>query len=418
MITAYFDHTLDSNLFEHSVAPNGSTYWVVAHDRGIAARAELENFGFRCAVTDCYDQPGIYIVEVNGAPALWTGQSRLSDYQTLNILELIPDRVIEAMRRQTLKLVLLAWAEGHGFTSMGNQKKMRPDNYSNEYDAFAVIHETAQRRQIPLKQLVIVHGNHRVRQEYQAWCQRYGHTADITLIPGLKFFRVFDPQAKSNSRVLVESAMANPDVRAFSSLNRIVKIHRNDHFYTLIKRNLLAAGHVSGQIGSYHTPQFINADYQQWHEVVTDHFPRYLDIANFEVNPADNFNPWIYENSLLSVITETHFDDDITFVSEKIFKPLSAGHPFIVLGNYGTLEVLKRIGFKTEFCGLSTAYDLEPDAQRRFDMVHDLLDYWVNLPRAEKINSISASLPDIRHNFELYRKLDLNKEIFDEIKKF
>lgn len=422
MITAYFDHALDSNLFEHSVASDGSTYWLVAHDRGIAARAELENFGIRCAVTNDYEQPGIYIVDVNGGPALWTGQARLVvggvEHVTPNILDLISESVVEAMRAQKLKLVLLAWAEGHRFVSVEDEFKIRAERYFHEYDAFEVIYHTALRRRMPLEQIIIVHGNHRVQQEYQQWCQQRNQPPRLNLLPGLKFSRVFEPQAKSNSRILVESAMANPESRCYNSLNRIVKIHRNDHFYELIRRGLLDAGHVSGQIGDYHTPQFIGADLSLWFNTVRNYFPRYIDIKNFDVNPADNFNPWIYENSLLTVITETHFDHDVTFLSEKIFKPISAGHPFLVLGNFRTLEVLKSLGFKTEFCGLETAYDLEANAQKRFDMVHELLDHWVNLPRATKINLVSASLPDIQHNFELYRRLDLNRELFNAIQRF
>jgi hypothetical protein len=417
MITAYFDHSLDSNLFEHSIAPNGSTYWIVAHDRGIAFRDALTNQGVECCVSTEYQQPGVYIVDVNGGPALWTGMSLLSGFKTTNVLDLLPDHVLAGLRDRKIKLVLLAWAEGHRFVVDSVVNKLRPDMYGCNYDAFSEIHSKAKEKSIPIEQIIIVHGNHRVKQEYQQWCQDHSIATRLTVTPGLKFFSIFNPQAKSNSTVLIENAVSNTQARDFNSLNRIVKVHRNDHFYELIARGLLEHGHVSGQLGDYHSPLFIDSDLEQWQSTVRPHFPRHIDIKDFEINPADNFNPWIYENSLLTVITETHFEDDITFLSEKIFKPISAGHPFIVLGNSGTLAVLESLGFKTNFCGLGADYDKITDPLQRFRRVHDLLSYWVNLPRVTKINLICASLPSIRHNFELYRKLDFTKEMIDEIKR-
>ncbi len=416
MTVAYFDHTLDSNLFEHSWAPDGSTYWVVAHDRGIAFRAQLANAGVECRVTDQYTAPGVYIVEVNGAPALWTGQSLISGFTTTNIFDLFPKHVIRGIRNRMLRLVLLAWAEGHRFVNNNAVDKLRPDMYQ-QYDAFQVIHQSAQRLQLPVSQITIVHGNHRVQDEYNQWCQDNAITEKITLLSGLKFFAIFNPQARSINTALINTALNNSQAKDYNSLNRIVKIHRNDHFYELIRRGLLYQGLVSGQLGDYHTPLLIDADYEQWRATVHAHFPKHLDIENFDVNPADNINPWIYENSLLTVITETHFEDDTTFLSEKIFKPISAGHPFLVIGNYGTLSVLESLGFKTNFCGFGTDYDKIKDPYLRFQHVHDLLDRWVNLPRAVKINLICASLPDIQHNFELYRKLDFTKEMIDAIKR-
>lgn len=416
MITAYFDHSLDSNLFEHSIAPNGSTYWIVAHDRGIWFRQALIDAGVECCVGQEYPVPGIYIVDVNGSPALWTGQTILSEEQTKNVFDLLPEHVIQGIKDKKLRLVLLAWAEGHLFVNKENSNRLRPDLLKS-YDAFRVIHDSSMRLQLPIEQIVVVHGNHRVVEEYQQWCNANSIDKRITLISGLKFFSIFNPHARSITSTLINDALVNTQAKDYNSLNRIVKIHRNDHFYELVRRGILNQGLVSGQIGDYHTPLFIDANHEQWRTTVHAHFPRHLDIQDFEINPADNINPWIYQNSLLTVITETHFEDDITFLSEKIFKPISAGHPFLVLGNYGTLSVLESLGFKTNFCGFGTDYDKIKDPHKRFRHVHDLLDRWVNLPRAVKINLICASLSDIQHNFELHRKLDLTKEMIDEIKR-
>ena len=45
--------------------------------------------------------------------------------------------------------------------------------------------------------------------------------------------------------------------------------------------------------------------------------------------------------------TETHVDNNVLFISEKTYKPISIGMPFMSLGNPGTLEYLRSKGFIT-----------------------------------------------------------------------
>lgn len=412
---AYFDHTLDSNLFQYSTSPLGGTYWTVAHDRGIAFRAGLAHYGHECRVTEDYTDPGYYIVEVNGGPALWTGHSYIDQRPTPNVLTLIPDRVIAGMQARRIKLLLLAWAEGHSFVRGGADSAVKTSMETDVYDAFSSIYQVADLRQIPLDQIIIVHGNQRCSSEYQQWCQQHGLKATLTLMPGYKFFNIFTPQSKFIEEPLINWAMVNSNAKAYNSLNRIIKAHRNDHFYELIRRGLLEHGCVSGNYHSnnYHSPAF--TDSETWNQTVSQYFPRTVDINDFDMNPADNLNSEIYSTSLLTVITETHFNDDITFLSEKIFKPLSAGHPFLVLGNPGTLAAVRALGFRTDFAGIDTDYDNIQSGPERFQRVHSILEQWVNLSHQQRINLITKSLPVIYHNFEHYRRLDLHRDIFNAL---
>ena len=54
-----------------------------------------------------------------------------------------------------------------------------------------------------------------------------------------------------------------------------------------------------------------------------------------------------YTQTFVSLVSESLCDDTILFLSEKIWKPIYMGHPFIVNGNPKTLEYLKSQGFKT-----------------------------------------------------------------------
>jgi hypothetical protein len=54
-----------------------------------------------------------------------------------------------------------------------------------------------------------------------------------------------------------------------------------------------------------------------------------------------------YLDSYFSLVTETVFDYPYSFRTEKIWKPIAIGHPFIVAANYGYYRDLHQLGFKT-----------------------------------------------------------------------
>jgi hypothetical protein len=54
-----------------------------------------------------------------------------------------------------------------------------------------------------------------------------------------------------------------------------------------------------------------------------------------------------YQNSLVSLITETNFDANEVTLTEKSYKPIKEKHPFITVGVNGALKGLQRAGFRT-----------------------------------------------------------------------
>jgi hypothetical protein len=54
-----------------------------------------------------------------------------------------------------------------------------------------------------------------------------------------------------------------------------------------------------------------------------------------------------YTDSYFSLVTETVFDYPYSFRTEKIWKPIAIGHPFIAVSNQGYYRDLHQLGFKT-----------------------------------------------------------------------
>lgn len=64
-------------------------------------------------------------------------------------------------------------------------------------------------------------------------------------------------------------------------------------------------------------------------------------------------------DSWVSVVSESSFSDmdNEVFVSEKTFKPIACMHPFIILGNRGSLAKLRELGYKTFSGFIDETYD-------------------------------------------------------------
>ncbi len=124
-----------------------------------------------------------------------------------------------------------------------------------------------------------------------------------------------------------------------------------------------------------------------------------------DINWAVNIEIPDYKSTFISLVTETLIDTSILFMSEKIWKPIVTGHPFILLGNVNTLSYLKELGFKTFDKWIDESYDLEPDHHIKIDKVVNELNKFKNKSVQE--------LVDIRK--EMYEVCLFNRNKFVEI---
>jgi hypothetical protein len=89
----------------------------------------------------------------------------------------------------------------------------------------------------------------------------------------------------------------------------------------------------------------------------------------------------VYKDTYYSLVTETYYDDEFinqlpdmpeeynhnlkrAFVTEKTYKPLMYGHPYMVIGNIDTNTVLKNQGFETFDSEFDISYDTLNDKNR------------------------------------------------------
>jgi hypothetical protein len=74
-------------------------------------------------------------------------------------------------------------------------------------------------------------------------------------------------------------------------------------------------------------------------------------------------------SSLFHVITETVYFQDKLHLTEKVFKPIVARRPFLLVAAPGNLAYLKSYGFRTFDRWIDESYDQEPDHYIRIEKI-------------------------------------------------
>jgi nucleoside-diphosphate-sugar epimerase len=167
------------------------------------------------------------------------------------------------------------------------------------------------------------------------------------------------------------------------SYNRNPRPHRIHLVNELIKNDLFNIGKVSlGKFEPY-------GEYQELSEMTPIELDRTLDI-----NWAANIEFSDHRSTFISLVTETLIDTSILFMSEKIWKPIVTGHPFIVLGNVNTLSYLKEQGYKTFDKWIDESYDLEHDHHKKIDMIIQELNKF-KTKRIEELKTIREEMREV-----------------------
>jgi len=116
-------------------------------------------------------------------------------------------------------------------------------------------------------------------------------------------------------------------------------------------------------------------------------------IPNKRDFPQRHYEPKWYNSTNYTLVVESSWDKD-TFITEKTFKPIMYGHPFVIWGNPGSLQQLESWGFKTFADMFDQSYDLEPDMATRLQLV---------IAQIQNFKSVSqSSIESTKHNFNRF----------------
>jgi len=200
-------------------------------------------------------------------------------------------------------------------------------------------------------------------------------------IPSKKYMFTYHPVSffHSNWAQYHSISMFNPinDKNLFLCYNRIPRLHRQILICELMKEDLFNKGIVSFRkitaennlIKESHRHDLL--DQSLFLETIT---PLYLDTNLEQENPVLKLNEDHHSSTFLSLVTETLTEYEVNkfspiFFSEKTWKPISIGQPFIILASKGHLEYLKNLGYKTFNNWWSEEYDALDNVDLKISLI-------------------------------------------------
>jgi hypothetical protein len=168
--------------------------------------------------------------------------------------------------------------------------------------------------------------------------------------------------------------------KTFLAPNRIVageRQHRLEMLYWIFKMNM-TNNHVS-------CPETCPAENISIHDAIQPLKAKYPDIETVFANQSLPLNfegetdhpmhsCWLSlfdqsAESLLYLVTETVATGRRHHLTEKTFKPIAMGMPFVIVGTQGSLRYLRSYGFKTFGDLWDESYDDEPDDSKRIEKI-------------------------------------------------
>lgn len=290
----------------------------------------------------------------------------------------ISNHYIDDIKKGKAKIVVMLETEGTSGTA--------------DYPDFETLESWRIKANLPEYSVIFVTGNYlasRIAKE---------KNLKIKMIP-FSDFETWNIQHTQDSIIPFEPT---DDEFLFLSYNRMMRRSRSMMLATYIKYGVFNKGKVS--VGEYNYK--INDQYgidTKYFAELNKLSPRSIsDDLNY--NLASNINIEDHKKTFVSIVTETLTSSDTLFLSEKTWKPIQLGHPFMILGCPGTLDLLKQRGYKTFSKFWDESYDILDSDVERADIIVKNIETLSKLTLQELKDLREKLEPILEHNLSNFKK--------------
>jgi hypothetical protein len=226
---------------------------------------------------------------------------------------------------------------------------------------------------------------------------------------------------------LIKPIEERSPTRTFIAPNRIIageRQHRLEMLYWIFKLGL-TNNHIS-------CPETCPAENISIHDAIAPLKSKYPDIEsvfaaqqlpiNFEGETDHPMHScWLSlfdecADSMLYLVTETVATGRRHHITEKTFKPIAMGMPFVLVAPQGSLEYLRSYGFKTFGDFWDESYDTIDDDNERIATVAKTLADLDRLSELEKTQLYRSMASTIKHNWDHFYGGNFEKVLWLELK--
>ena len=205
-----------------------------------------------------------------------------------------------------------------------------------------------------------------------------------------------------------------PD-KDFLCLNRRMYSHKYQIIEELFNRELLNDTRFSW-VDNKDTKNFLNKRLITYLNIDVNNF-KAIQLENdvmygSELSTHEEYlytiNPDWYYKSKVNIITETFFNEFEIHITEKTWKAIYLGVPFVISASKGHLKTLRDMGFKTFNSVINEDYD-EMNSKGKIKKIIDSAEELSNIYNTQEVLDIC------RFNQELYSNLERRRQICTEV---
>jgi hypothetical protein len=293
---------------------------------------------------------------------------------------------------------------------------------------FDSLHIDCDKYRINPRQIIYITGNLAEAEQYDRWIVGKNPPGKMLMLPYAHFERSVADEALNRVRIHNLPPLPTPaeqleykrnnleKIKLYNALQKRPRAHRAWLFRYLWKHDLLEDG-----INSMNSFEHINTYYMdrtmdknEYDQLIpllpmlppsTESNDKELqDFAHDDSGKYQmRFNEDLALDTWVTVISEASLGEDTCFISEKTFKFIAYGHPFIIAGNRYSLKYLKELGYKTFSPFIDESYD-ELDTWERYEAIVESLNKIKALTTEEKIEWFEGIKPILEYNAEHFKK--------------
>jgi hypothetical protein len=332
--------------------------------------------------------------------------SNANSFKMFSIENMVPEDVLQKIRNREVFLML-------------------DNGLEHFYEcADAIYQDIVIKHNIPAEQIIFLSAVPNMN-EHVAKVARQLQQPEIKV----DWFSLFEATGKDAARTSPMSLPKKKEyTKKFLNLNRRWRLHRPLLLTLLKSKNLLDEGyisfapsddkrgweHVYPQLQNLHrNNKKISAILEKNKDIVSME-PMYLDTKDLVTNRAihENSINEFYMETYFSIVNETTYYEGVPFLSEKIFKTIAMGHPFIMVTSANSLQYLKELGYRTYAPFIDESYDTIEDDGDRILAILDEIDRLCKISPKELRKSWLPNVRKIaRHNRSILVGKDYKKLI-------
>ena len=351
---------------------------------------------------------------VGESPAMWAGTNYYKDNIRESIFDYLSEDSISRLQSNRALLLIDQCLEGYQTPWL-----------------WQFMHEECSRLKIDPSAIVYVTGNLIANDQYQMWAKDRVKGSKLKIIPYAHFER--DIQMNAENEGIMPTFESNRQykrskiIKTYNCLNKRPRTHRNWFYIELFKQNMLEYGLVSMNDYGTHVSRLEDKFVDT---VLMKEARKQLPLLVYNQSNSEKSDLYyinritdqVFLDTWVTVISEASFadSDETIFISEKTFKPIACMHPFIILGNRGSLSKLRDMGYKTFDGFIDESYDNMTTLDRMSAIIREV----------KRIHSIKDkvawldSMQDIlEHNFNVLHNSKLkpntaHTELFNYYNKY